>query len=127
MSSLQNPRKLQEEENESLKVEARIRALVEEGQIYEAMQLLETAGALVPASSEIREILGPPRIKKSAERDVDRSAEFRWLKTHAASYQGKWVALVEDCLVASSNSLKELLVQIDKLQFERRPLIHHLI
>ncbi|HEV7785651.1 MAG TPA: hypothetical protein VGQ28_09975 [Thermoanaerobaculia bacterium] len=127
MSSLQNPRKLPEDENEGLKVEARIRSLVEEGQIYEAMKLLETAGALVPANSEIREILGPPRIKKSDKRDVDRSPEFRWIKAHAASYQGKWVALVEETLVASSNSLKELLVQIDQLQFERRPLIHHLL
>lgn len=127
MSSVQNPKKLPEDENEGLKVEGRIRSLVEEGQIYEAMKLLETAGALVPANSEIREILGPPRIKRSDKRGVDRSAEFRWIKTHAASYQGKWVALVEETLVASSNSLKELLVQIDQLQFERRPLIHHLL
>jgi hypothetical protein len=127
MSPVQKPKKLQEDEDESLKVEDRIRSLVEEGQIYEAMKLLETAGALVPVDSELREILGPPRIKRSDERDVDRSAEFRWIKTHAANYQGKWVALVEEKLVASSNSLKELLVQIDQLQFERRPLIHHLI
>jgi hypothetical protein len=37
------------------------------------------------------------------------------------------VALVEEKLVASSGSLKELLVQIDQLQFDRRPLIHHLL
>jgi len=121
------PKKLQENEDESLKIEGRIRSLVEEGQNYEAMKLLETAGTLVPADSKIREILGPPRVKKSDKRDVDRSAEFRWLRTHAASYQGKWVAVVEENLVASSNSLKELLVQLDHIQFERRPLIHHLI
>jgi hypothetical protein len=126
MSPLQEPKMLPEDEDESVRVEGRIRSLVEEGKIYEAMKLLKTAGALVPADSKIREILGPPRIKRSDERDVDRSAEFRWLKTHAASYQGKWVALVEEKLVASSNSLKELLVQIDQLQFERTPLIHHL-
>lgn len=125
MSPLQKPKKLQEAE--SREVEDKIRSLVEEGQIYEAMKLLKTADALVPADSKIREILGPPRIKKSDERDVDRSAEFRWLKMHAANYQGKWVALVEESLVASSDSLRELLSKLDLLRFERQPLIHHLI
>ncbi|MFY9826516.1 MAG: hypothetical protein WAM82_34455 [Thermoanaerobaculia bacterium] len=127
MSQLQKPRKLQEDEDEGLKVEGKIRSLVEEGQIYEAKKLLETAGELVPAESKIREILSPPRVRRSDERDVDRSPEFRWLKTHGANYEGKWVALVEENLVASSDSLRDLLSKLDLLRFERQPLIHHLI
>ena len=42
-------------------------------------------------------------------------------------YQGKWVALVGESLVASSDSLKELLAELDQRKFERIPLIHHLI
>ncbi len=104
-----------------------MRSLLAEGRILEAVRLLEEAGDLVPPDSKIRKVLSPPTIKLSDRRDVDRTPEFRWLDTHEVEYQGKWVALVEDELVASSDTLKELLVQIDQLQFARRPLIHHLI
>jgi hypothetical protein len=60
-------------------------------------------------------------------RGPDRSAEFHWLKTRAAEYQGQWVALLGENLVASSKVLKELLAQLDKLQLQGEPLIHHLI
>src|SRR4051812_9602052 len=106
-------------EGENLTVEEQVNSLVEEGRISEARLLLDTAGELVPAESEIREILSPPRVKPSDKRDVDRSAEFRWLDTHEAEYQGKWVALAKDKLVASSDTLKELLTQLDQFQFEQ--------
>jgi hypothetical protein len=108
-------------------MEERIRSLVEEGRILEARDLLKTAGDQVPAESNLRRVLGPPRVSKSDLLDVDRSPEFRWLKKHAAEHQGEWVALVEENLVASSTTLKELLAHLDRLQFEREPLIHHLI
>ncbi len=58
---------------------------------------------------------------------IDRSAEFHWLRTKAAEYEGKWVALVGENLVASSDTLKELLARLAELQVEQKPLIHHLI
>jgi len=125
MSSSAKPHFSREEER--LKVEGQMRSLLAEGRILEAVRLLEEAGDLVPPDSKIRKVLSPPTIKLSDRRDVDRTPEFRWLDTHEVEYQGKWVALVEDELVASSDTLKELLVQIDQLQFARRPLIHHLI
>ena len=75
----------------------------------------------------IRKVLSPPIIKKSDLRDVDRSPEFRWLNENSSRFWGQWVALVGENLVASSDSLKDLLAQIKLLHFERRPLIHHLI
>jgi Family of unknown function (DUF5678) len=108
-------------------VEERIRSLVEEGRILEARDLLKEAGDQVPAESNLGRILGPPRVSKSDLLDVDRSPEFLWLKKHAHEYQGKWVALVEENLVASSTTLKELLARLDQLQFEQEPLLHHLI
>jgi hypothetical protein len=112
---------------ESPDMEQRIRSLVEEGRILEARDLLKTAGDQVPAESNLRRILGSPRVSKSDILDVDRSPEFRWLKKHAEEYQGQWVALVEENLVASSATLKELLDQLDGLRFERQPLLHHLV
>jgi hypothetical protein len=58
---------------------------------------------------------------------VDRSSEFHWLRTHGDEYEGKWVALVGESLVESSDTLKELLAKLDQRKFEREPLIHHLI
>lgn len=67
------------------------------------------------------------RIRKSAIKDFDRSAEFHWLKTNWEEYQGKWVALLGEDLLASSDTLKDLLDRLDEFRPERRPLIHHLI
>jgi len=100
--------------------------LVEEGKIREARNLLEIAGRLIPQDSKLREVLAPPRIRKSEEKGVDRRAEFQWLRVNADAYQGKWVALVGDELVASAGSLKELLPQIKELPAGHLPLIHRL-
>ncbi|HKH50183.1 MAG TPA: DUF5678 domain-containing protein [Thermoanaerobaculia bacterium] len=108
-------------------IEQQIRSLVEEGRIWEAQQLLKSAGDRVPEGSMIREVLSPARVRESDVRDVDRSAEFHWLKTKAAEYQGKWVALVGENLVASTDTLKELLARLAELRLEQKPLIHHLI
>ena len=109
-------------------IQEQIRSLLREGQIFEARELLESAGDRVPADSTLRKVLAPARIiGKSSSTDVDRSAEFHWLKTRSAAYQGKWVALVGENLVASSDTLKELRDQLTRLPLEQRPLIHHLI
>jgi len=108
-------------------MEERIRALVEEGRILEARDLLKTAGDQLPAGSSLRRILGPPRVSKSDLLDVDRSPEFLWLKKHGDEYKGKWVALVGENLVAASEALKDLLARLDELHLDGKPLIHHLI
>jgi hypothetical protein len=125
MSSAPKPR--YDEQDEGLKLEERIRSLLAEGQIWEAQKLFNASGDLLPADSKLREILSPPRITLSDERDVDRTPEYNWINTQADAYQGKWVALVGEDLVASSDSLKELLAKLDQLRFEREPLIHHFI
>jgi hypothetical protein len=109
-------------------IEQQIRSLLAEGQIWQAQELLKSAGDRVPADSQLREVLGPARVLgKSPARDFDRRAEFHWLKTNWEAYEGKWVALVGEDLVASTETLKELLARLAELRLEREPLIHHLI
>lgn len=109
-------------------IEQQIVALLAEGQIWEAQELLKSAGDRIPADSKLREVLGPARVLgRSPARDFDRSAEFRWLKTNWEAYEGKWVALVGEDLVACTDTLKELLACLAELQLDRKPLIHHLI
>ncbi len=76
---------------------------------------------------KLRDVLGPARVRKSAIKDFDRSAEFHWLKTNWEAYQGKWVALLGEDLLASTDTLQELRVRLAELHPKRRPLIHHLI
>lgn len=108
-------------------IEQQIRSLLAEGQIWEAQQLLKSAGNDAPVDSKLRELLAPLRIRKSAIKDFDRSAEFHWLKTNWEEYQGKWVALLGEDLLASSDTLEELRAHLAELNPKRRPLIHHLI
>jgi hypothetical protein len=126
MDTMKTPLHLRPREGQP-EVEEQIQFLVEEGQIWEAQELLKSAGDRVPAGSKMREILSPARVRKSAVKGVDRSAEFHWLKTKAAEYPGKWVALVGEDLVASSDTLKDLLAHLAELRLDREPLIHHLI
>ena len=111
-----------------LSLEDEIRSLVEEGRIYEATQLLESAGDRASSVAPgLREILAPPRFRRVDERDVDRTPEFNWLRANWDAYLGKWVALVGEELVACEDSLKELLAQLDQRKFEREPLLHHIL
>ncbi len=108
-------------------VEQQIRSLLAEGQIWEAQQLLKSVGEDIPMDPKLRDVLGPARVRKSAIKDFDRSAEFHWLKTNWEAYQGKWVALLGEDLLASTDTLQELRVRLAELHPKRRPLIHHLI
>jgi len=111
---------------ESLSLEEQIRSLLVEGRILEAQNLFDTAGDLLPADSKLRQVLSPPRIRKSDRRDVDRSAEFHWLDVNSAKFKGQWVALIGESLVASAGTLAELLSQLDVTPLSGEPLIHHL-
>jgi hypothetical protein len=102
-----------------------LHSLLEQGRIREAHNLFEFAKDFVPQDSKIREALAPPRVTTSSKRDVDRSAEYRWLDLNSTRFRGKWVALLGEELVASADSLKELLAQIRTAQAEGKPLVHH--
>jgi|SRR6185436_4011978 len=108
-------------------VEQKIRSLLAEGQIWEAQELLKSVGEDVPVDPKLREVLSPPRVRESDLKDFDRSAEFHWLKTNWEAYRGKWVALLGEELLASSDTLEELRARLAELNPKRRPLVHHLI
>jgi hypothetical protein len=109
-------------------IEQQIRDLLAEGRIWEAQELLKSAGGeQAPVDPKLRELLAPMRIRKSTIKDFDRSAEFHWLKTNWEEYQGKWVALLGEDLLASSDTLEELRTHLAELNPKRRPLVHHLI
>jgi uncharacterized protein DUF5678 len=107
---------------------ARIRELLEHDQIEAARALL--AAALPHDRSgelaSLGRLLAPPRVRKSAAKDVDRLPEFGWLEAHGQEYSGQWVAVEGDRLLAHSSSLKELLAVLRETAPSRPPLVHHL-
>jgi hypothetical protein len=117
-----------EKKSEPLSLEHELRSLLEEGRIYEAMKLLENAGDRASTVDPgLREVLSPPKFRRVDKRDVDRTPEFNWLRTNWDAYLGKWVALVGEDLVACEDSLEVLLARLDGREFERKPLLHHIL
>lgn len=102
-----------------------IREHLAEGRILAAHKLFDFARDLI-SDSKLVKVLSPPKIRKSDRLDVDRSSEFRWLRENSSKFQGQWVALVGNGLVASASSLAELLAQLKSNPPVSSPLIHHL-
>jgi hypothetical protein len=108
----------------------RIRELVEQDRVGAARALLAEAVEHSDSGEDLslwREILAPARVSKSSkERDFDRSPEMHWLAQHGGEYQGKWVALLGEELLAHSTSLKTVVAALEKNKPKRRPLLHYI-
>lgn len=102
-----------------------IGSLLEQGRIREAQKLFDYAKNFV-RDEKLQNALAPPRVKTSMRSDVDRSAEFRWLDRNGLRFRGRWVALLGEELVASAETLKELLARIQVISLTGRPLLHHI-
>jgi hypothetical protein len=53
-----------------------------------------------------------------------RDQEFRWLKANREQYKGKWVALFGANLIATGDSMKEVLDAVKAQQIVGTPLVH---
>ena len=115
---------------EPLSCSDRIRECVTEGNFREARALLSEALAQGGAGEDLshwQRLLGPARTAQVAgERDVDRTADFQWLKEHAREYVGQWIALFGGDLLAHDGSLKEVLRQLELHPSGKKALLHHI-
>lgn len=100
-------------------------AMVERQQIRAARELL-TYLPDEPQYERLRTLVRPPTTSNSAYRDVDRTADYIWLREHGNEYAGRWVALSGGALLTSANSLRELRQQLRANPPESLPLIHFL-
>jgi hypothetical protein len=57
-------------------------------------------------------------------RDVNRDAEFRWLRDPPEWARGKWVALAGATVVASADTLDEVVRIVHSRQLPVPPLVH---
>lgn len=117
--------------NESELYVPRIRALVEEGRVREARELVKEALLNNPEEPELRhwsEVLAPAKAwtaPPGTGMDFDRSAEIRWLEEHWQEYRGEWVALLHDELLAHG-TLDEVMVRLKVVDPEALALLHRI-
>jgi len=103
-----------------------IRTLVGKQDLKGAKQIADEAAALFPDHPEIQKahhVFRPYKSSLSSVREPDRSRAFARLKELAPELRGRWVALSEDDVVASAENLKELLVIVQPMKVEFRPLV----
>ncbi len=102
-----------------------IRTLLSAGNILAAQELTTDAVAKFPGDVELRNAKRVLCDGKSyvvpGKPEPSRRPELEWLRDPPADYRGKWVALVGREVVASGETLKEVLGALPS-DLERRPL-----
>ena len=108
----------------------RIRERVAVGDFLEARALLSEALEREDPSEDLshwQRLLGPARVMRvRGERDIDRTADFRWLKERSKEYVGQWVALLGGDLLAHADSLQEILRQLESHPSGSQALLHRI-
>jgi len=108
-------------------LQASIRSLLDSEDLAGARQLAAEAVALFPGDQvleQMRHFLRPGRVVRSAALEPDRRRAFARLDEEAPKLRGRWVALSEDDVVASAETLKELLAVIQPMALNHPPLVH---
>lgn len=104
-----------------------IRSMLDRDQVAAARALLTVALAEFPSAPELLRaavVLALPKSTRRSVRDTERTNEYSWLTSHATAYRGKWVAVVGSELIASDESLKELLQTLESGGRANDTLIH---
>jgi len=104
-----------------------VRTLIENERLTAARQMIDAAPAYILSDllvARLRSVLAPPVVKRVQKRDVDRSREYEWLRTHGNEHRGRWVALVGPNLLASAPTLGQLRQQLQDMALPNAPLLH---
>jgi hypothetical protein len=109
----------------------RIRELVEADRVKAARELLAEAlerGDHGEDLSGWQRVLakGKPLGVVPGERDFDRTPDLLWIRDHAETYRGQWVALLGGELLAHSGSLDEVVKVLEANRPARSPLLHYI-
>jgi len=106
-----------------------VRQLLGEGQLQEARKLIVDALRIHPTHAELlklQQVVAPGRVIHQPGRYPNRTAELDWIARHRSQYQGKWVALVGQEVVALEDDAKALLNKLQQQHLTETPLVHHL-
>lgn len=102
-----------------------IRSLISTGNVLAARELTTEAVANFPEDAELRNakriLCDGKSYTVPGKPEPSRRPEFEWLRDPPECYRGKWVALVGREVVASGDTLKEVLASLPS-DLGRRPL-----
>jgi hypothetical protein len=104
-----------------------IRERVGQQDLKGAKQIADEAAALFPDHPEIQKahhVFRPYKSSLSDELAPDCRRAFARLKELAPSLRGRWVALSADDVIASAETLEELLAMVQPMKLEFPPLVH---
>ncbi len=103
---------------------ADVRRLLRDGEVHDARRLAAEAVAEYPAHPGLRrthEILNVGRSHSRPASGRSTRDELKWLRDPPDEYRGKWVAVIGRELVATADSLKELVARFPA-DLEQTPL-----
>ncbi len=108
----------------------KVRMLLDSQRIAAAKEAAARGAELFPGHpwlEQANKVLNPTRVTVSPARDrgFDRRKEYDWLRRNREEYQGRWVVLLEDRLLASANSFEDAVGQVRPGDLKARPLVHH--
>lgn len=108
----------------------KIRRLLDSQEIAAAKEAAAGGAELFPGHpwlEQANEVLNPTRVTVTPARDrgFDRRKEYDWLHQNRKEYQGRWIVLLEDQLLACADSFEDAVGQVRSHDLEARPLVHH--
>ena len=106
-----------------------IRAHLGEGRFRTAQRLAEEALVRFPDHTEIRAMnrgLNEWTVRTRPASGQGRAEEFEWLRNPPESARGKWVALVGSEMVASAETLAEVMKTLKSMNLPKSPLVHRI-
>jgi len=107
----------------------RIRALLSEGLLHDAHTVTRALRRFPnnEALYALSKLTAPSKAIRSAVQFPRREEELRWIDEHREQYEGRWVALLGNELIASAGTMKQLLDAVAAKNIEGSPLIHKVV
>lgn len=107
------------------------RRLLNSQRIQDARDTLQRGADLHPKDKKIAQLLraiSPGRVTQVKGTAPNRSREAAWIRRHGDKYQGQWVAVNGDDLVATATSLNKLLEKLKRRNGNGNlPLVHYFV
>ena len=107
-----------------------IQRLLADGEAGAARRAAALAAARFPNHpwiTKANRVINPHRIVSRPATAPDRSLEFAWLRKNSGHYQGQWIALLGDELLAASNDFEDVLRVLRSRELEDQALVHHVV
>ena len=103
---------------------AQAKKLLIEQRIQDARRILQSGTHQYPKDTGIARLLraiSPGQVTKVKSETANGNQEIAWIRQHGKKYQGKWIAVRNSELLASSRTLKSLLDKLKQLKGKVEP------